>query len=97
MGKAPSRREIPGTRYRGVDQCEHFGLYPNGKRCHVCGRLLGDAADEHSIFTRVSSGVVFLHPHCALAMGARLLEEGMRGVIELEEVARDQSKVNPSS
>ena len=88
MGRAPSRRQIPSARYRGVAQCEFFGLYPNGKRCHACGQLLGDAADEHTIFTRICGNVVFFHPRCAVMLGARLLEEGMRVLAEPQEDVR---------
>jgi hypothetical protein len=85
MGRAPSRRQTPGTHYRGVDQCEHFGLYPNGKRCHGCGAVLRDAADEHTIFIRVTTGIVFLHPRCAVELGRRLVREGTRALAEPDE------------
>jgi hypothetical protein len=60
-----------------VDQAEHFGLYPNGKSCLLCGRILRDAADEHTIYTRLASGIVFLHPACAVTLGRRLFDEGL--------------------
>jgi hypothetical protein len=44
----------------------------------VCGRILRDAADEHTRFTRVAAGIVFFHPTCAVELGERLVREGRR-------------------
>jgi hypothetical protein len=76
VGRAPSRRQIARAESRSVEHAERLGLYPNGKRCVYCGHALRDAADEHSIYTLVASGIVFLHPHCAVELGQRLVNEG---------------------
>jgi hypothetical protein len=68
-----------------VAHSEHLDLYPNGKACHLCGRTLRDAADEHTLFTRVSSGIVFLHPRCAVELGEQLLREASRADLECVE------------
>ncbi len=72
VGRAPSRRAIRSAESRAVKQNEHFGLYPNGKPCFYCGLILRDAADEHTVYTRVAAGVIFLHPECARELGRRL-------------------------
>ena len=82
MDRAPSRRQIRSATSRGVAQSEHFGLYPNGKRCFHCGRILRDAADEHTVYTRVASGLIFLHPACAVELGDRLARSGRRAAQE---------------
>ncbi len=96
MSRAPSRRNIISADHRGVEQCEHFGLYPNGKPCFSCGRILRDAADEHSIYTRVASGLIFLHPWCAAELGKRLVNEAALADAEAED-ARQLSGAQPRS
>jgi hypothetical protein len=85
MGRAPSRREIPSISPRGARHNEIFGFYPDGQRCLGCGELLGDAADDHTVFTRLACGLVFLHPGCAVEYGAQLMKEGMLAIAEATE------------
>jgi hypothetical protein len=85
MSRTQSRREITSFHSRTVQFNDTFGLYPNGKPCFVCGRILRDAVDEPTLFTRVAAGIVFFHSTCAVELGERLVQEGTRAELESAE------------
>jgi hypothetical protein len=60
----------------GIQVLRRFGFFPNGKRGCLCGRVLRDAADEPSLYVRLSCRVVFLHAPCAVRLGEKLMREG---------------------
>ncbi|HVL23626.1 MAG TPA: hypothetical protein VM450_06055 [Thermomicrobiales bacterium] len=76
MTRTSSRRQIPSAEHRTAKFYDHFGLFPNGKRCCLCGQVLRDAADEASVYVRLSCRVLFLHAPCALRLGEKLVREG---------------------
>jgi hypothetical protein len=83
MTRTPSRRQIPSSENRTVQFNDKFGLYPNGKRCCLCGLVLRDAADEPSIYARLSCRIIFLHARCAVTLGEQLAREGARVAAEV--------------
>lgn len=64
-------------------------LYPNGKRCFICGEILGDAVEDHTVYwhgyiSHQSGDLlddlsvnIFLHPTCAITFGAHLSKDGL--------------------
>lgn len=91
MDRTPSRRQIPTAQSRTVQFHDKFGLFPNGKRCCLCGLVLRDAADEPSLYVRLSCRVIFLHAGCEVRLGEQLAREGARVAAERAEDATENA------